>query len=119
MKSLLIVIEEEYLSKGIALGLMNDYQSIHTTKNPYEAIEILKKDNINAIISEVKFSTISVKKYLSSLEKDSKKATKIIILYEDQNQDFIKSEKFIFIQKPIAILNIIETLKSNSKTKIN
>ena len=119
MKSLLIVIEEEYLSKGIALGLMNDYQSIHTTKNPYEAIEILKKENIDAIISEVKFSTISVKKYLERLDKVSKKTKKRIIIHEDPTGDYNLSEEFIFIQKPIAILNIIETLKSNSKTKIN
>ncbi len=43
MNSLLIVINEEYLSKGIALALMDYFQSIHTTKNPYDAIEIVRK----------------------------------------------------------------------------
>lgn len=119
MKSLLIVIEEEYLSKGMAIALMNDYQSIHTTKNPFEAIEILERESIDAIISDAKFSTISVEKYISRLEKASKKATKIIILHEDPNEDYIQSDKIIFRQKPISIINIIEILKSNSKSKIN
>ena len=38
------MLNEEYLSKGIALGVIDYFQSIHTTKNPYEAIEILKNE---------------------------------------------------------------------------
>jgi len=58
LKSLLIVINEEYLSKGITLALLEHFKSIHTTQNPFEAIEICKNEMIDIVISNVNFSTI-------------------------------------------------------------
>ncbi len=80
MKSLLLVINEEYLSKGIALALMDHFQSIHTTKNPYEAIEILSKDNIDTVITELNFSTIEAKIYVKKMMEVINKKCNLIII---------------------------------------
>ena len=91
MRSLLIVIKEEHLSKGIALALMDYFPTIHTTKNPYEAIELLKNEKIDVIITGLDFiikdGSFSISEFNS--------ATNIIIQ-----------------QKPILIPNIIRLIQS-------
>jgi DNA-binding NtrC family response regulator len=123
MKSLLLVISEEYLSKGIALALMDHFQSIHTTKNPYEAIEILSKDNIDIVITELNFSTIEVKEYTTKIFDELKKDCNIIIIKDApfQLEEMNVNQNIIIQQKPISIktiISIINSIKENSiKTK--
>jgi DNA-binding NtrC family response regulator len=123
MKSLLLVISEEYLSKGIALALMDHFQSIHTTKNPYEAIEILSKDNIDIVITELNFSTIEVKEYTTKIFDQLKKDCNLIIIKDAsfQLEEVIVNQNIIIQQKPISIktiISIINSIKENSiKTK--
>jgi DNA-binding NtrC family response regulator len=123
MKSLLLVINEEYLSKGIALALMDHFQSIHTTKNPYEAIEILSKDNIDTVITELNFSTIEVKEYTKKIFDELKKDCNLIIIKDAsfQLEEVIVNQNIIIQQKPISIktiISIINSIKENSiKTK--
>lgn len=117
MRSLLIVIKEEYLSKGIALALMDYFQSIHTTKNPYEAIEILDNEKIDIIISELDFKTIKPNDYFEKLVIYSQNVNSIVILKEtDFNMiDFKPEPKIIVEEKPISIPKIIELIKILNK----
>ena len=114
MKSLLIVISEEYLSKGIAIALMDSFQSIHTTKNPYEAVEILIKENIDIIITEVNFNTIETDNYIDKLINLSS-SPKLIILIKDSK---IKidlnhlSENIVIEEKPISVQHIKTIISS-------
>ena len=114
LRSLLIVIKEEYLSKGIALALMDYFQSIHNTKNPYEAIEILKKEKIDIIISGVDFKTIEPDDYVESVINHTKQAAAIIIINDasfSMNESSTEAN-IILQQKPISIPNIINLIKS-------
>ena len=117
MKSLLLVISEEYLSKGIALALMDHFQSIHTTKNPYEAIEILSKDNIDTVITELNFSTIEVKEYTTKIFDELKKDCNLIIIKDAsfQLEEMIVNQNIIIQQKPISIKTIISIINSIKK----
>jgi len=114
MKSLLLVINEEYLSKGIALALMDYFQSIHTTKNPYEAIEILNKDNIDTVITELNFSTIEAKIYLNKMMDVINKKCNLIIIKDAplELDEVITSPNLIIQQKPISIQNILDVIKT-------
>ena len=120
MKSLLLVINEEYLSKGIALALMDHFQSIHTTKNPYEAIEILSKDNINTVITELNFSTIEAKIYLKKLMEVINKKHNLIIIKDAplELDQVITTQNLIIQQKPISIQNILGVIKSINEKSI-
>lgn len=118
MKSLLIAIKEEHLSKGIALALMDYFPRIYNTKNPYEAIEIIKNDNVDIIITELNFNTIEAKEYFEKISKNVKEKCNVIILYDDS----IDVSKFNLLPnmmvepKPISIkkiINIINTIKIN------
>ena len=84
LNSLLIVVKEDQLTKGIALGLMDHFQSIHTTKNPYEAIEIVKNNKIEAVITDLSFSTIEPKSYIDKIMTSSKTLSSLIILSDEQ-----------------------------------
>ena len=114
MRSLLIVIKEEYLSKGIALASMDYFQSIHTTKNPYEAFEILNNEKIDIIISELDFKTIKPNEYFEKLVIHSQSINSIVILKDTDFNivDFNPESKIIVEEKPISIPNIIGLIKS-------
>ena len=121
MKSLLIVIKEEFLSKGIALALMNYFQSIHTTKNPYDAIKMVKEEKINVVITELRFETLDSDGYLEKLTNASPKGTSIIIIKDDtiSLKDSANGINIIIQEKPISlqyIKTIIKSLEHNSKT---
>lgn len=123
MNSLLIVINEEYLSKGIALALMDYFPSIHTTKNPFEAIELVRKGKIDTIITELCFNTLESREYTTKLiDAMSLQCTLIIIKDSPLEINKISSKQNIIIQqKPISIkkiISIINSIKENSiKTK--
>jgi len=122
LKSLLIVIKDEFLSKGIALGLLDYFQSIHTTKNPFEAIEIVKNESIDIIISNVNFSTLEPGKYISSITQFAKTTKRIIIIKDAPfNLEEINSRREIIIkEKSISLKSIIKIIKSveQNKTKL-
>ena len=117
MRSLLIVIKEEYLSKGIALALMDYFQSIHTTKNPYEAIEICKKEMIDIVISNVNFSTIKPEEYLSSISNYANKSKSIIIIKDApfKIEDYNSTPDIIIKEKSVSIKDIKEIINSINK----
>lgn len=114
MKSLLIVINEEYLSKGIALALMDHFQSIHTTKNPYEAIDLVRKGKIDTILTELSFNTIESKDYTKKIIETMGNECNLIIIKDAPLEiDTISSYQNIIIQqKPISIKNIISIINS-------
>ncbi len=121
MKSLLIVIKEDFLSKGIALALMDYFQSIHTTKNPYDAIKMVKEEKINVVITELRFETLDSKSYLEKLTNASLKGTSIIIIKDDtiSLKELTKNINIIIQEKPISlqqIKTIIKSLEQNSIT---
>ena len=108
------MVKEEYLSKGLAIALMDYFQSIHTTKNPYEAIKILKNEKIDIVISELGFNTIKPNEYLEKVNCHSKFVNSIVILNDiEHSLEELKLEANIFIEKkPISIPNIIGKIKS-------
>ena len=122
MNSLLIVIKEEYLSKGIALALMDYFQSIHTTKNPYEAIELIRKGKIDTIITELNFNTIDVKEYTKKIIEEMSSQCNLIIIKDAplSIDEFNSKQNIIVQQKPISIkkiISIINSIKDNSIKK--
>ena len=122
MNSLLIVINEEYLSKGIALALMDYFQTIHTTKNPYEAIKILKREKIDSVITELNFNTIDAAEYTKKIIEGMSSQCNLIIVNDAPLEiDEFSSWQNIFIQqKPISIkkiISIINSIKDNSIKK--
>ena len=119
MKSLLIVIKEEYLAKGIALALMDYFQTIHTTKNPYEAIKILKRGKIDSVITELNFSTIEAIEYSRKIIKSLSSHCNLIIIKDAplEIDEFSSKQNIIVQQKPISIkkiISIINSIKDNS-----
>lgn len=124
MKSLLIVIKEEFLAKGIALALMDNFQSIHTAKNPYDAINIVKEEKVNVIITELRFETIDSDSFLDKLTTASLKGTTFIIIKDNtiSLKESSKNINIIIHEKPISlqhIKTIIESLEHNYKTQNN
>ena len=121
MKSLLIVIKEEFLSKGIALALMDSFQSIHTTRNPFDAINIVKEEKINVVITELGFETLDCNSYFKKLSSVASKGTTVIVI---KDGEMLLSEllsdiniNIIIQQKPISVTNInnlIKSLKENT-----
>ena len=122
MNSLLIVINEEYLSKGIALALMDYFQTIHTTKNPYEAIKILKREKIDSVITELNFNTIEATEYTKKIIEGMSSQCNLIIIKDaplDINE-FTSKQNIIVQQKPISIkkiISIVNSIKDNSIKK--
>ena len=122
MNSLLIVINEEYLSKGIALALMDYFQTIHTTKNPFEAIKILKREKIDSVITELNFNTIEAKEYTNKIIEGIGSQCNLIIVKDAPLEiDELNSKQNIIVQqKPISIkkiISIINSIKDNSIKK--
>lgn len=120
MKSLLIVIKDENFSRGIAIALLDHFQSVHSTKNPYEALKILKKEKINTIITENSFSTIEEEVYLENLIMSVNPKSKIIIIQDApiQMKEKYLGPNIIIQQKPITIKSIVSTLELHkNKTK--
>jgi two-component SAPR family response regulator len=120
MNSLLIVINEEYLSKGIALALMDYFQSIHTIKNPYEAIELLKKGKIDTIITELNFNTIEFEEYTKRIIEEMGNQCNLIIIEDEpfQLNEMKGNQNIIVQQKPISIKKIIKTINSIRENSI-
>jgi DNA-binding NtrC family response regulator len=114
LNSLLLVINEEYLSKGFALALLDYFQSIHTTRNPYEALEMLSKKEIDVLISNVNFKTIDADSYLNSLTKLSKNLKSIILIKDApiQLSDIDPGCDIIVKDKSVSIKSIIESIKN-------
>jgi len=114
MRSLLIVVKEEFLAKGIALAMMEKFQSIHTTQNPFEALKIAANERIDLTITELKFKTLDSKSYLNKIV-DVSKIGSTIILLQDDDLSVDKQEKelnIIIQQRPISIKNILNVIKS-------
>ncbi len=118
MDSLLIVIKEKSLAKGLALALMDNFQSIHTTKSPFTALKIIQTEKIDLIITEITFNTIENDTYIDRLTNFSQIGSTIIIL-NDGSFSLSKETKLLNIiiqQKPISvkqIRNIIDSLIEN------
>ena len=120
MNSLLIVINEEYLSKGIALALMDYFQTIHTTKNPYEAIKILKREKIDSVITELNFNTIEATEYTNKIIEGIGSQCNLIIVKDAPLEiDELNSKQNIIVQqKPISIKKIISIINSITDNSI-
>lgn len=117
LKSLLIVINDEYLSKGITLALIENFKSIHTTKNPFEAIEICKNEIIDIVISNVNFSTIKPEEYLSSISNYANKSKSIIIIKDApfKIEDYNSTADMVIKEKSVSIKDIKEIINSINK----
>jgi DNA-binding NtrC family response regulator len=122
MESLLIVIKERSFAKGLALALMDSFQSIHTTKSPFTALKIIKTEKIDFIITEISFDTIESNLYIERLTDSSQIGSTIIIL-NDGSFSLSKETKLLNIiiqQKPVAVKQIIKIIESlTEKFKIN
>jgi DNA-binding NtrC family response regulator len=117
MKSLLIVLNEDFLAKGIALALIDYFQSIHTTKNPYEAIEIITNQKIDILISDVNFKTINPERYVEAIKKKMDTINTVIFL-ENEGLDidnFSSGSNIIVQPKPISLKYIIDIVASINK----
>ena len=114
MKSILIVIKDEFLSKGITLALLDYFQTIHTTKNPYKAIEILKQEEIDIVITNVNFNTIEADKYIQDISKYAKKFKSIILIKDGpfKLNNFNSADYIIIREQSVSINNIIEIIKT-------
>lgn len=124
MKSILIVVKEEFLAKGIALALMENFQSIHSTKNPFEALKIASKEKIDLIITELKFKTLDSRTYLDKVIDTAETGSAIIILSDDKITIDYKSKELnlIIYNKPISIKkikNLIDSLIGKSKINLS
>lgn len=122
MRSLLIVIKEEHLSKGLALAFMDHFQSIHTTKNPYEAVELLRKEKIDTVITEVNFNTITANSYIKGIIKEMQSQCNLIVIKDArfEIEEFGSNQNIIIQQKPISIktiISIINSIEENSTEK--
>ncbi|MCB9219854.1 MAG: hypothetical protein H6610_10405 [Ignavibacteriales bacterium] len=112
------MLNEEYLSKGIALGVIDYFQSIHTTKNPYEAIEILKNEKIDFLITDIDFKTIKSEEYIDEIICLSRNLETILLIdhatIKIENLD--STAKIIIQKKPVSlksIINIVATINRN------
>ncbi len=114
MKSLLIVVKEEFLAKGIAIALMDKFQSIHTTKNSFEAFDIVEKEKIDIIITEIVFDTIDSNAYLKKLIDKSKIGSSVLVLNDSSIilPKFNKQINVIIQQRPISIKRIKKIIES-------
>ncbi len=112
MQSLLIVVKEDFLAKGIALALMDDFQSIHTTKNSYDAFNILEREKIDVIITETIFNTIESDVYLQKIISLLAHGSSVIVLNEASLSlpQFNKRINIILQQKPISIKKLKKSL---------
>lgn len=122
MRSLLIVIKEEQFSKGLALAFMDHFQSIHTTKNPYEAVELLRKEKIDTVITEVNFNTIAANSYIKGIINEMKSQCNLIVIEDApfEIEEFGSNQNIIVQQKPISIktmISIINSIEENSTEK--
>jgi PleD family two-component response regulator len=113
LKSALIAVSEEYLSKGIALALLDQFQSINSTRNPFEALSILNDRQIDLIITEVLFSTIEPDEYLKKLVNNSQGVGNIIVLKDSEFkvEEYESQTNLVIQQKPISIKNIINIIE--------
>ena len=117
MQTLLLVVKDDFLSKGIALGLLDTFRSIHTTKNPYEAIEISKQKDLDVIITNIGFDTLDSDKFLSELSFHSKSCKAIIILKDapftikqlDTNCEIIIKDETVSVNGIIESIGKIKT----------
>jgi len=114
VKSLLLLVKDEYLSKGIAVALMDYFTSIHSTKNPFEAINIVKNKSIDLIITEVEFNTLDTQSYIDEIFRYINQNTQVMII-KDEYLDMSKLKSntdLIIFSKPLSIQKIINVVKS-------
>ncbi len=120
MRSLLIIIKEKFLAKGLALALMDSFQSIHTTKNPFTAFKILRNEKIDLIISEVTFDTIESSIYIEKLTNNSNKDSSIIIINDGEFflSGSAKQIKSIIATEQLSVIEIKSIIDSLQKQQI-
>lgn len=119
MRSLLVVINEEHLSKGVALALMDHFPRIFITKNPYEAINILREEKVDIIVTELSFNTIETNDYLDNISKSYNNENNVILIYDDSIDinKFKLTPNMLLEPKPISIKKIL-TIVNNIKDKL-
>jgi len=112
MESLLIVIKERSFAKGLALALMDTFQSIHTTKSPFTALKITETERIDLIITEISFDTIESNIYIKKITDYLPTSSTIIILNDGSFSLPIETQltNIIIQQKPISIKQIIKII---------
>jgi DNA-binding NtrC family response regulator len=109
VKSILIVLNEEILAKGIAVALLDYFQSVHIIKNPFEVLEKINAENIEVIITDLQFNTMDSDYYLKNLL--NKNPLPKIFIVEDEDPKILHDENRIkIIKKPITIKSIIEAI---------
>jgi len=120
MKSLLIVIKDEFLAKGVALALMDDFQTIHSTKNPYDAINIVKEEKISVVITELGFETLDSNSYLEKLTRIASQGITLIVIKDGEIllKELSSDINIIIQQKPISVPNIKKIIKSLKENTI-
>lgn len=112
MKSLLLVVKEEFLSKGITLALLEYFPSIHSTKNSYEALKLLSTEKIDVVISEINFNTIDTYDYVKEIIKYSTTLKSIILLADSplSIDDYGRLKNLTILPKPVSIQDIIHII---------
>jgi len=110
-KKVLVVDDEETLTWGMAKSLSKDsnYYELLIANNGKKALEIIEKENIDLVITDIRMPDFNGLDLLAAIKKRSPK-TKVIIMTaygsDDVQKEASKRGSFKYIEKPFEISDI-------------
>jgi two-component system response regulator SaeR len=120
IEKVLIVDDEPDILTILKIFLKNKVNQVLTAKDGLEALEVLKENQVNLILSDISMPNMNGIDFLKQLRTTDNK-TKFIFLsaYSQQKDDLMNSELNVlgFIQKPVTKKKILTVLDDILESK--
>ena len=119
MKKILIIDDEEIVTKSIKKLLVKNKFEVQTANSGHEALEMAKKEKFDLIIADIRMPGINgvdtIKNIYKILEKKNKEITPAIFITGYVNEEIEKSAQELkpvaYIYKPFDISELVEKIK--------
>jgi CheY-like chemotaxis protein len=114
MPLILYIDDDKQANKLANLYLKKYGWDVITVENPKHAREILEKENVSLIITDVGIPGESGTEFYHALQKDKKykKIPFIFVSGHAMSLDLDLSEKYHFVEKPIFFPDMVKLIKS-------
>ena len=116
--SILVVDDETIVTKVITRklsGILNNEYNVFSTNNPDNAMEIVKKENIDVIISDQMMPQMEGTELLASVKKENEDIVRILITGKQDSNIAIdainKGAVHKYQQKPVNMKELVTIIK--------